>query len=68
MALSFVIGNLIGRALVSYLLVWIVCLATSKFNWRVAFARSKRWYAVVAVVAMTLAGMGAAISNGGGLA
>lgn len=64
MQLSFVLGNLLGRALVSYALVWVVCWLASRFNWRMAFKRSGRWYSVIAVVLLTLLGMGAAVSRG----
>lgn len=64
MQLSFVLGNLLGRALVSYALVWVVCWLASRFNWRMAFKRSGRWYSVIAVVLPTLLGMGAAVSRG----
>jgi hypothetical protein len=66
MSFSFVLGNLIGRALVSYVLVWVACLAASRFNWRLAFTRSGRWYSVLAVVVLTLLGMGGAIVRSGG--
>ena len=66
MALSYVLGNLVGRALVSYLLVWVACLATSRFDWRMAFTRSRRWYSVLAVVLLTLLGMGGAMLRAGG--
>lgn len=64
MQLSFVLGNLLGRALVSYALVWVICWLVSRFNWRMAFKRSGRWYSVLAVVLFTLLGMGAAVSRG----
>nr|WP_315400789.1 hypothetical protein [uncultured Duganella sp.] len=67
MALSYLLGNFIGRLLISFLLVWIVCLLTSKLNWREAFVRSKRWYSIVAVVVLALLGMGSAIVTAGGL-
>ncbi|MEC5217620.1 hypothetical protein RCH09_002580 [Actimicrobium sp. GrIS 1.19] len=67
MTLSFILGNLLGRALVSYALVWLLLWLTSRLNWRVAFARSGRWYSVLAVVLMTLLGMGAAVVRGGGV-
>jgi apolipoprotein N-acyltransferase len=67
MALSYLLGNFIGRLLISFLLVWIVCLLASKLNWREAFARSRRWYSIVAVVVLSLLGMGSAIVTAGGL-
>jgi hypothetical protein len=66
MSFSFVLGNLVGRALVSYVLVWVACLAASRFNWRMAFTRSRRWYSVLAVVVLTLLGLGGAIVRSGG--
>jgi hypothetical protein len=68
MAFSYVVGNLLGRAIISYLLVWAACLAASRFNWRLAFKRSGRWYSLLAVTALTLLGMGGAIVRSGGAA
>lgn len=66
MSFSFVLGNLLGRAVVSYLLVWIACLLGSRFDWRTAFVRSRRWYSILAVIALTLLGLGGALAGGGG--
>ena len=68
MSFSFVLGNLLGRLLVSYALVWLVLFLASRFNWRLAFARSKRWYSLLAVVALGVLGMGAAVVRSGGVA
>jgi len=57
MLTSYVAGNLLGRALLSYLIVWLVCLALARFDWRAAFVRSRRWYSMVAVVIVFLAGL-----------
>lgn len=65
MTVAYILGNLVGRALVSYALVWLVCWIVSRFAWRSAFRLSARWYNVVAVVALTLLGLGAAVSRGG---
>jgi apolipoprotein N-acyltransferase len=67
MSVSFVLGNLIGRALLSFALVWIVCLLISRLNWRRAFARSRRWYSVLSVALLTVLGMGSAIVTTGGV-
>jgi hypothetical protein len=67
MSLSFVLGNLLGRALVSFALVWLVWLLVSRLNWRGAFARSRRWYSVLSVALLTMLGMGSAIVTTGGL-
>ncbi len=55
----YVLGNLLGRLLMSYLLVWLVCLAFARGDWRRAVQRTKRWYGLLAVAvlfAMGLAG------------
>jgi apolipoprotein N-acyltransferase len=67
MSVSFVLGNLLGRALLSFALVWIVCLLISRLDWRRAFARSQRWYSVLSVALLTMLGMGSAIVTTGGV-
>jgi len=67
MSISYLIGNLIGRALISYGLVYFVCVVASRLNWRLGFARSRRWYSLLAVVALTLIGVGSAIVRQGGI-
>ena len=67
MSLSYVLGNLFGRAIISFLLVWLVCLFASRLNWRLALVRSRRWYSLLAVVALSLLGMGSAMIKAGGL-
>ena len=57
MLTSYVAGNLLGRALLSYFIVWLVCLGLARFDWRAAFSRSRRWYSVVAVLGVFLAGL-----------
>ena len=58
----YVVGNLLGRLLMAYGLVWLVGLALSRGNWRAAFARSRRWPAVLGV--LVLFGLGLAGSLG----
>lgn len=67
MSLSFVLGNLLGRALLSFVLVWIVCLLISRLNWRLASTRSRRWYSVLSVAMLTVLGMSSAIVTHGGV-
>jgi hypothetical protein len=67
MSVMYVLGNLVGRALTSYALVWLVCWIASRFQWRAAFRLSMRWYSVLGVVLLTLLGIGAAVNRGGGL-
>lgn len=65
MSISFILGNLLGRALVSYVLVWLVCWLSCRFNWRIAFRRSMRWYSLLAIIVLTVLGVGAAVGRGG---
>ncbi|QCB47233.1 hypothetical protein [Hydrogenophaga sp. PAMC20947] len=67
MSTLYVLGNLLGRAIVSYGLVWLVCWLFSRLDWRLAFRRSRRWYSVVAVVVLTLLGLVSAVQRAGGL-
>jgi hypothetical protein len=67
MATLYLLGNLLGRALVSYALVWLVCWLCSRFNWRAALRRSSRWYSVLGVLVLTLGGLGAALVRHGGI-
>lgn len=66
MYISYLLGNFIGRAVISFLLVWLICLLASRLNWRLAFARSRRWYSMVAVLVMTMLGMSSAMIGVGG--
>lgn len=65
MTVTYLLGNLIGRALVSYALIWLVCWLVSRFAWRAAFRLSARWYSVLGVIMLTLLGFGAALSRSG---
>lgn len=67
MSISYVLGNLIGRALMSLLIVWVVWLCASRFDRRLAWSRTKRWYSLLAVFAMTLLGLGSAVVSAGGM-
>ena len=67
MSFSYLLGNLIGRLLMSFILVWIVWLLASRFDWRKAFARSKRWYSLVVVFALSVLGVASTVVSAGGL-
>ena len=54
---SYVLGNLAGRLLVSYLIVWTVMLLMSKIHWRDSFRRTHRWYGVVTVAMVYALGL-----------
>jgi formate/nitrite transporter FocA (FNT family) len=63
----YLLGNLIGRIIASYLIVWVICLLASRLNWRLAFKRSHRWYSLLAVILLTLLGLAVRIAKQGGL-
>jgi hypothetical protein len=64
----YLTGNLLGRALVSYGLVWCVLLVVCRFNVKLTFRRSVAWYSWFIVVLLTLLGLAAQVANRGGLA
>jgi predicted PurR-regulated permease PerM len=68
MAIPYLLGNFIGRLLMSFILVWVVWLLASRFNWRLALARSGRWYSLVVVFVLAVLGMGSAFVSAGGAA
>ena len=67
MSISFVLGNLLGRALLSLALVWVAFFLVSRLDWRLALARSRRWYGLLSVAVLTLLGMGSAVVSAGGV-
>jgi len=67
MTISYLLGNVFGRVLISLLLVWLAWLCASRFDARKAWARTKRPYSLVAVAVLTLIGLGAAVAGAGGL-
>ncbi len=61
---GYLIGNLLGRLVVSYVLVWVVMfLGVSKLNWRTAFTSTHRWYGIVAVVLVFGLGVTGGLNN-----
>jgi predicted acyltransferase len=57
----FSIGNVLGRAVLVYALIWLVLyLLVAKRDWRAAFRHTGRWYGVLATI--TLTALGVAIS------
>lgn len=67
MSISYLLGNLAGRAVVSYLLVWFVCWLFGRFDWRLALRRSVRWYSFLAVLVLTVLGLAARLGVSGGI-
>ena len=65
MSLSFIVGNLLGRALVSYAIIWAVCWVLSRFDWRAASRASLRWYSLLLVLLLTWLGAGGTLVQRG---
>lgn len=62
---AYLLGNLLGRLVMSYFIVWFVLwLFFAKRQWREAFRKTRRWYGVVAVAVVFLLGVFAVASQG----
>lgn len=58
---AYVVGNLMGRLLISYVVVFVAMLIASKTDWRRAFSRTHRWYGVAGVAAVFSVGLAVAM-------
>jgi len=62
---TYLIGNLLGRLLVSYGLIWLVMFVLfSKFRWRTAFDKTHAWYGLLSVVIPFGLGLASALNTG----
>ncbi|MEF7615661.1 hypothetical protein V4F39_17230 [Aquincola sp. MAHUQ-54] len=61
---TYIAGNLLGRLVASWVIVWLVCWVFSRFDWRVALRRSRRWPAWLAVAALFALGLGQLFGKG----
>lgn len=64
---SYLIGNLLGRALASYLMVLLAWFLIARFDIRRAFRQSLRWPSWLAVLLLVLLGMAGHVAGQGGL-
>lgn len=63
---AYLLGNLLGRLVLSYALIWLLlCLTFARLNWREAFRRSNHWSGLAASITTFLLGLIAAQSSGG---
>jgi Ca2+/Na+ antiporter len=58
----YLLGNLAGRIIVAYLLVWSTMFVFSRFRWQEAFRRTHRWYGLASAAASFAPAM--ALANG----
>lgn len=54
---GYLIANLLGRLVASYIIVWLVMFTLSKFDWRAGFRKAQRWYGILSVVVVFLLGV-----------
>jgi len=55
---TYLLGNLFGRFLLSYALIWLVMfLMLSRLNWRDAFKRTHHWSGLIATTTIFLIGL-----------
>ncbi len=64
---SYFLGNLLGRLIVSYFIVWlIVFVLFTQLDWRKAFKRTHKWYGLLGVVVLFVAGIASSMAGKGG--
>lgn len=54
---AYVVGNMMGRLVISYAIVWAGMLLASRIDWRTAFSRTHRWYGAASVAALFSIGL-----------
>ena len=60
---AYLIGNLLGRFVLSYALIWLIMwLMLARLNWRDAFRRANHWTGLSATTITFLLGL---LANGG---
>lgn len=55
--MNYLIGNLLGRALVSYVLVLLVSMVLNRFQLKKGLRASVRWYNLLIVLILTFLGL-----------
>lgn len=62
---AYLVGNLLGRLLISYVFVWLLMfIVASKLDWREALTRTHKWYGLASIGAVFVLGMAGALSKG----
>lgn len=61
----YLLGNLLGRLVVSYALVWLVMwIIIARLNGRRAFHHANRWYGLLSVIVIFVTGVFIAAAKG----
>lgn len=62
---AYFVGNILGRLIMSFTLVWLVMfLFFSHFKWKAAFGRSVKWYGLLSVTVLFSLGIVAGVTQG----
>jgi hypothetical protein len=62
---TYIIGNGIGRLILSYAIIWVaIWIGLARLNWRDAFRRTNHWTGLTAITTTCLLGLIAAHSSG----
>lgn len=64
---AYVIGSVVGRLLISYVIVLVVLMIFSRLRWREGLRRSVKWYGLLLTTAVFLVGISQAIIRDGGI-
>ena len=64
---AYVIGSVVGRLLISYVLVLVVLMIVSRLRWRMGLRRSVKWYGLLLTTVVFLVGISQAIIRDGGI-
>ena len=60
---AYSLGNLVGRLMFSYLVVWLVCLVFARGDWREAFRYSRTWKGVLGLVVVFVLGIAGGLAR-----
>jgi hypothetical protein len=60
----YLFGNLMGRLLLSFVVVWIIVFLAMRLDWRKAFRGSVRWYGIVGTLLLFALGVVASQRSG----
>jgi len=62
---AYLFGNLLGRLVASYLIVWLAMFIAGKFDWRQALSRTHKWYGLLSIAVLFALGIAGAVRQGG---
>ena len=60
---AYSLGNLVGRLLLSYLVVWLVCVVLARGDWRRAFRLSRTWKGMLGLVVVFVLGIAGGLAR-----